>query len=112
MKDLGEPRYFLGLERKYTLELLEEEGVLNAKPTCLWIKLTLEGSTNHVNQLSYRKVVGKLIYLTITRPDVCYVVYSVSSCMHQKMSTDKQPNMCSDLTWSMIDVKQELVAES
>lgn len=97
MKDL-ELRYFLGIEvernkdgiylnqRKYTLELLEEAGMTNAKlvatPLDPKVKLSLEGTRYVVKENSNRRLIGKLIYLTITRPDICYHVQVISYFMH------------------------------
>ncbi|KAL8144048.1 hypothetical protein V2J09_017080 [Rumex salicifolius] len=84
MKDLGDLRYFLGIEiegiqegihlnqRKYALELLEESGMTESKPAATpfhpRVKPSLDGTRDEVDVLAYRRLVGKLIYLTITRP--------------------------------------------
>ncbi|KAG7594090.1 Retrotransposon gag domain [Arabidopsis thaliana x Arabidopsis arenosa] len=100
IKDLGELKYFLGIEvcrskeglflsqRKYTLDLLSQVGKLGAKPA----KTPLEDDykANRKGELDnkpfedvtqYRRLVGKLIYLTITRPDICFAVNVVSQNM-------------------------------
>ncbi|KAG7572452.1 Ribonuclease H-like superfamily [Arabidopsis suecica] len=100
IKDLGELKYFLGIEvcrskeglflsqRKYTLDLLSQVGKLGAKPA----KTPLEDDykANRKGELDnkpfedvtqYRRLVGKLIYLTITRPDICFAVNVVSQHM-------------------------------
>ncbi|KAG7599415.1 Reverse transcriptase RNA-dependent DNA polymerase [Arabidopsis suecica] len=100
IKDLGELKYFLGIEvcrskeglflsqRKYTLDLLDEVGKLGAKPakTPLEDDYKARRKGEHENKpfedpTKYRRLVGKLIYLTITRPDICFAVNVVSQQM-------------------------------
>ncbi|KAG7578970.1 hypothetical protein ISN45_Aa03g031380 [Arabidopsis thaliana x Arabidopsis arenosa] len=75
-------------QRKYTLDLLSQVGKLGAKPA----KTPLEDDykANRKGELDnkpfedvtqYRRLVGKLIYLTITRPDICFAVNVVSQHM-------------------------------
>ena len=97
IKDLGRLKYFLGIEmasshkglflnqRKYTLDLLKEAEMLDCKPAkCpLSSKFQLESEDNLLDNISiYQRLVGKLIYLTITRPDIAYSVSIVSQFMH------------------------------
>ncbi|XP_070054266.1 uncharacterized mitochondrial protein AtMg00810-like [Nicotiana tomentosiformis] len=112
MKDLGELKYFLGIEmmrfdkgillnqRKYALELISESGLSGAKPTSSPLeqnlKLTAINYDKHMQQTgdnelqdieSYQRLIGKLIYLTITRPDICFAVQLSSQFMqHPKQS--------------------------
>nr|GEV29916.1 ribonuclease H-like domain-containing protein [Tanacetum cinerariifolium] len=97
IKDLGKLKYFLGIEvvdtekgiclnqRKYVLDLLSEYGMLACKPvdTPLLSKLVIsnEATKNDPvleNITDYQKLMGKLIYLTNTRPDISYVVHGLS----------------------------------
>ena len=113
IKDLGEMKYFLGIEicrskeglfmsqRKYTLDLLKDAGKLGGQTAKMPMedgyKVPREGELEdsklfHDPKL-YRKLVGKLIYLTITRPDICFAVNQVS----QHMQAPK------DHHWRMVD---------
>ena len=97
MKDLGPVRYFLGLEvdrtdagfflsqQKYTKDLLAEYGMLTAKPLQLpldsHLKLTPDKGDPLPNPVIYQRLIGKLIYLTITRPDLAFSVQLLSQFM-------------------------------
>lgn len=110
IKDLGELKYFLGIEvcrsseglflsqRKYTLDLLNETGKIGAKPAKTPLadgyKVKRKGEKKgkelkeedpldkpYADPLQYRRLVGKLIYLTLTRPDLCFAVNQVSQYM-------------------------------
>ncbi|KAL0745535.1 hypothetical protein Bca101_101970 [Brassica carinata] len=101
IKDLGEMKYFLGIEicrskeglfmsqRKYTLDLLKGAGAYGGKTARMPMedryKVPREGeiedSKPYQDPKLYRKLVGKLIYLTISRPDICFAVNQVSQHM-------------------------------
>nr|GEX65889.1 ribonuclease H-like domain-containing protein [Tanacetum cinerariifolium]GFA96414.1 ribonuclease H-like domain-containing protein [Tanacetum cinerariifolium] len=99
IKGLGLLKYFLGVEvlktrnglclnqRKYCLELLAEFEMLACKPTAipLSVKVTLKKKKECVETdehlagvNNYQKLVGKLIYLTLTMLDISYVVHFLS----------------------------------
>lgn len=98
VKDLGSLRYFLGMElgrnkngmcisqRKYVLDLLQETGMLGCKRASTHLDSSCTSENNVGTVLadihSYQKLVGKLIYLSHTRPDICYSVSYVSQFMH------------------------------
>jgi Reverse transcriptase (RNA-dependent DNA polymerase) len=98
MKNLGGLKYFLGIEvsrnkegiylsqRKYILDLLTEVGLLDCKPvdTPMVPNLKLDAYSDHTptNIERYQRLVGKLIYLSHTRPDIAYAVSIVSQFMH------------------------------
>ncbi|RDX84623.1 Copia protein, partial [Mucuna pruriens] len=94
MKELGKLKYFLGIEvayskqgifisqRKYVLDLLKETGKLGCKISRVPIeqnhKIGCEESPI-IEKSQYQRLVGKLIYLSHTRPDIAYAV-SVGIC--------------------------------
>ena len=72
-------------QRKYILDMLQDAKMLHTKPTItpLDIKLRLDSSSKHFPTFTtYQKIVGKFIYLTITRPDITFVVSLLSQYMH------------------------------
>ncbi|PKI49874.1 hypothetical protein CRG98_029740 [Punica granatum] len=97
IKNLGPVRYFLGIEvarmesglflnqRKYVLEILKECGMLGARPSTFPMEqhhwLTADSGTPLNDPSRYRRLVGCLIYLTITRPELCYPVHILSQFM-------------------------------
>ena len=46
-------------------------------------KLALATGKNLENPVQYRRLVGRLIYLTITRPELCYAVHILFQLMHE-----------------------------
>ena len=82
MKDMGKLKYFLGIEvarnsegiflsqRKYALDIVSETGLLGSKPCSTPIelnhKLALAVSHNFADLEAYRRLIGRLIYLTFT----------------------------------------------
>lgn len=94
IKDLGYLKYFLGLEisrsqsgihvcqRKYALDVLANTGLLASKPAATPMqrgtKLSQKLGTPLADPISYRRLIGKLIYLTNTRPDISYSVQQLS----------------------------------
>nr|GEX84343.1 cysteine-rich RLK (receptor-like protein kinase) 8 [Tanacetum cinerariifolium] len=104
IKDLGDLSYFLGLEvckndqgifisqKKYTTNLLKENGVLNAKPYKLpmdqHVKLQADIGTPLPDPEVYRRLIGKLIISP--SPDICYIVQLLSQFMQNPTSIHMQ----------------------
>ena len=72
-------------QRKYALEIVDECGLLGAKPSDFPLeenhKLALATGPLLDDAGRYRRLLGRLIYLTITRPDLCYAVHILSQFM-------------------------------
>ncbi|KAL0541081.1 hypothetical protein IC582_021112 [Cucumis melo] len=97
MKDLGSLNYFLGLEvsrrsdgyllsqAKYASDLLARSGITDSNtastPLDPNVHLTPYDGVPLEDVSLYRQLVGNLIYLTVTRPDIAYVVHIVSQFM-------------------------------
>jgi hypothetical protein len=103
MKDLGELRYFLGIEviqspkgiwllqRQYALNKLSKYGMTGCKPISIPLEqnVKLSADEGDLVETMYRRIMGSLIYMTITRPDLSYAVGMVS----QFMQTPRKPHL-------------------
>eukprot|EP00253_Pinus_taeda_P034560 PITA_34560 len=103
MTELGLLRYFLDIElkkrengififqAKYVAKILERFKMQNSKsaptPTVIGLKLSKEDCSNNVNPALYKSMIGSLMYLTATRPDIMYVVSLVSRFMETPKET-------------------------
>lgn len=106
MKDMGLIRYFLGLEvdhtpqgyflsqHKYIVDLLHEYGMSKCKPLRLPMaahqKLHLTSGALLPTLELYQRLIGKLIYLTISTPDLSFTIHSLSKFMHQPTTAHYQ----------------------
>jgi Reverse transcriptase (RNA-dependent DNA polymerase) len=97
VKDLGQLRYFLGIERtrgvegivlsqrKYVLDLLTKINMLGCRPAVSSIDVKTKIDTDVGEQIDrerYQRLVGRLIYLCHTRPDISFAASVVSRYMH------------------------------
>jgi hypothetical protein len=99
MKDLGRMHYFLGLEvwqrsdkiflsqGKYTLEILKRFQMADCKsmptPMVMDMKKMNDTDSEDVDLHLYRQIIGSLMYLVNTRPDIFYAVNVLSQFMSQ-----------------------------
>eukprot|EP00253_Pinus_taeda_P022610 PITA_22610 len=99
MTDMGPLHFFLGLEisqdatgiklsqAKYARDLLERFHMADCKPAptpfLSGVHLEGGGDTPLVDSTLYRQLVGSLLYLTHSRPDLSYAVGAVSRYMQE-----------------------------
>ncbi|KAL5577449.1 hypothetical protein UlMin_019148 [Ulmus minor] len=105
MKELGQLKHFLGLEvdrtqegiflcqQKYAKDLLKGFGMLECKPISTPMEPNAKMCAHEGKDLEdatmYRQLVGSLIYLTLTRPDISYAV----GVMSRYMQNPKKPHL-------------------
>jgi histone deacetylase 1/2 len=100
IKDLGDLHYFVGIEvtkrrngllltqEKYAKDLIQRVGMQGCKstPTPLssieQLSLTSGTPLSSDDSTRYRSIVGRLQYLTLTRPDLSYSVNKVCQYLH------------------------------
>jgi len=103
IKDLGELNFFLGIlvarvpdalhlsQSLYIFDLLARTKMSNAKPITSPMAATMSLSQFSGSTFSdvtlYRSTVGALQYLSLTRPDIAFVVNKVSQFMHAPRDT-------------------------
>ncbi|CAM8969964.1 unnamed protein product [Rhodiola kirilowii] len=99
IKDLGEARYFLGIEicrshtgtffsqKKYISDILKSTHMQDAKvahfPLPTGLKLSVDVGDLMVDSEQYRRMIGRLLYLGLTRPDISYAVQHLSQFVAQ-----------------------------
>eukprot|EP00253_Pinus_taeda_P027783 PITA_27783 len=103
MKDLGMMHYFLGLEvwqrpreiflsqGKYVMELLEIFGMVEFKSLVTPMEINFKKLCGDIagldlaNPSEYRLFIGALIFLVNTRPNICFVVSTLSQFMTEPL---------------------------
>lgn len=99
MTDMGLLRYFLGIkveqsgngifisQAKYVNEVLERFNMQESKatitPTVMGLKLSKEDNSKDFDPSLYKSMVGSLMYMTATRPDIMYDVSLISRFMER-----------------------------
>ena len=99
LKDMGPLHFFLGVEviptkaglfltqHKYIRELLANSNMSGAKdistPMSTSQTLQLIDGTAAVDSTEFRRVIGSLQYLSLTRPDISFAVNKLSQFMHK-----------------------------
>jgi len=94
MTDLGPLSYFLGIEvsrsdkgyyisqSKYIQDLIARSGIIDtrtaATPMDIHLQLRPTDGTPLEDPARYRHIVGSLVYLTVTRPDIAHAVHILS----------------------------------
>ncbi|KAL0358383.1 UNVERIFIED_CONTAM: Retrovirus-related Pol polyprotein from transposon RE1 [Sesamum angustifolium] len=103
IKDLGTAKYFLGLEltrsshglhvtqHKYLQDILLDASMTDAKPASTpfppGLKLTLDGGSLLPSPDRYRRLVGRLLYLGFTHPDISFPVQQLSQFLQSPRTT-------------------------
>lgn len=97
MTDLGEIKYFLRMEisqfndgifisqKKYALVILKfcmEQCKPIATPIVVNEKLSMNDGIDKADDFVYRSIIGSLLYLSATRPDIMFVASLLSRFMH------------------------------
>ena len=120
IKDLGDLKYFIGIEfscskagiymsqRKYALDILQDTGLTGARPDKFpmeqHLKLTSDDEELLKDPVKYRRLVGRLIYLTVTRADIAFSVQTLSQYIQdpRKPHWDSSPKVHQRITRTRI----------
>lgn len=106
MTDLGEMKYFLGVEilqthegiylnqKKYAAEILERFNLTDCNsvmnPIVPGEKHTIDRDGHKADATLYKQLIGSLLYITATRPDLMYAVCLLSRYMAAPTETHMQ----------------------
>ena len=67
---------------KYAVKILKRFGMMDCKAMAMPmesnLKLLNDASSESVDAMMYRQMIGSLMYLTNTRPDICFAVNTLS----------------------------------
>jgi hypothetical protein len=76
-------------QRKYTIEILKRFGMLDCKSMATLMVLNMKklsepsSDSDLIDLTIYRQLIGSLMYLVNTRPDICYAVSAISQFTSQ-----------------------------
>eukprot|EP00253_Pinus_taeda_P017337 PITA_17337 len=105
MKDLGMMHYFLGLEvwqklgeiflyqGKYVVKIFERFDMVDCKTVTTLMELDFKKLSSSAagpilqNVIEYRQLIGALMFLVNSRPDICFVVNTLSQHMVEPHQT-------------------------
>jgi hypothetical protein len=103
MTDLGKMRHFLGVEiiqnsqgifmcqHRYAKEILERFGMENSNAVCSHMvtgtKLSKHDTGNKVDPTQFKQIIGSLMYLTATRPDLMFAVNMIARFMEHPVES-------------------------
>ncbi|KAL7587641.1 hypothetical protein Lser_V15G38703 [Lactuca serriola] len=103
IKDLGLLKYFLGIgvarsaegfvisQRKYTLDILKDSRIEGSHPSSFPmeqnLKLHKDDDSSEVDASRYRRLVGRLLYLTVTHPGITFSVNQLSQFLAKPRKT-------------------------
>ena len=88
--------YEISLADGYATELLEEANMLNCNPApasgtnTLKATSELEQELNKEEHAAYRRMVGKLQWMTYTRPDIGFATKELARALMQRTTSDQQ----------------------
>ena len=86
--------YEVSLSDKYTTDLLQEAGLANSKaapaPGTKVSNTDLEQPLNTEEHKAYRRAVGKLQWMTYTRPDISYATKELARSLTEPTTADQQ----------------------
>jgi hypothetical protein len=68
-------------QRKYIVEILKKFGMMDCKAMMTNLNLLSDTSSETMDATMYKQLVGSLMYLTNTRPDICFAMNTLSQYM-------------------------------
>jgi hypothetical protein len=103
MTDLGKMRHFLGIEvtqneqgiflcqQRYVKDVLErfnmDKSNSVSSPIVTGTRLSKHDRSEEVNSTYFKQIVGSLMYLTATRPDIMFAVHMIARFMEHPLET-------------------------